>query len=161
MEYPAAEIVQLAQTAGNRDVANLDLFVEQLHSGHPVKSYWAATGLLLLGQGAGDALPVMESALETVQPWTGVVLAEALFSLGQREAAMDYLRGALTHENLMVRLQAMETVVEQDIRDPAMKPSVAALIPEDPSERPYDARMARYVMQLYEQEAATGGRSEP
>ena len=46
--------------------------------------------------------------------------------------------------------------------DPALKPSIAALIPET-RERPYDGRMARYVMQQYaniEAAAAAGDGNE-
>ena len=149
-DYPAEEIVQLAQAAGARDAAMLDDFLEQLQSGHPVKSYWAATGLLLLGQGAQEALPVIESALEQVEPWTGIVLAEILLGLDRPAPATRYLEGALRSENLMVRLQAMETIVETGLVDPALKPAIEALVPEDPKQRPYDGRLARYVMQRYE-----------
>ena len=50
----------------------------------------------------------------------------------------------------MVRLQAMETIVETGLADPALKPAIEALVPEDPEQRPYDGRLARYVMQRYE-----------
>ncbi len=53
-------------------------------------------------------------------------------------------------ENLMVRLQAMETIVETGLTDPTLKPAIEALVPEDPRQRPYDGRLARYVMQRYE-----------
>jgi arylsulfatase A-like enzyme len=147
--YPLEDIVNLAQLAGERNVNNLDVFVEQLQSGHPVKSYWAATGLLLLGQGAEASLPMIESELETAEPWTGIVLAETLIGFGQKERAAAYLATTLSSDNLMVRLQAMETIVETGLLDPALKPAIEALIPEDPKQRPYDGRMARYVLQRY------------
>jgi hypothetical protein len=50
----------------------------------------------------------------------------------------------------MVRLQAMETIVETGLLDPALKPAIEAIVPADPDDRPYDGRLARYVMQLYE-----------
>jgi arylsulfatase A-like enzyme len=146
--YPVEEILSLAQAAGQRDAWMLDVFVEQLQTGHPVRSYWAATGLLLLGDKALPALPVIEIALHEVKPWTGVVLAETLVGLGRRETAARYLEAALLSENLMVRLAAMETIVETGLLDPALKPAIEALIPEDPKQRPYDARMARYVLQI-------------
>jgi len=149
-DYPVEEIVRLAQAAGARDAAMLDDFLKLLQSGHPVMSYWAATGLLLLGQEAQAALPVIEGALEQVEPWTGIVLAETLIGLDRLAPATRYLEEALHSENLMVRLQAMETIVETGLVDPALKPAIAALVPDDPRQRPYDGRLARYVMQLYE-----------
>jgi N-sulfoglucosamine sulfohydrolase len=148
-DYPVEEIVQLAQMAGSRDVSNLDIFLEQLQSGHPVKSYWAATGLLLLGREAQTALPTIESALQQVDPWTGVVLAETLIGLDRQALATRYLADVLHNKNLMVRLQAMETIVVTDLLDPDLKPAIAALVPEDPKQRPYDGRLARYVMKRY------------
>jgi arylsulfatase A-like enzyme len=149
-DYPVSEVVALAQAAGARDAANIDLFLAQLQSGHPVKSYWAATGLLLLCEQVQPALPVIESVLDEVEPWTGVVLAEILIELDRPAPATRYLAGALRSDNLMVRLQAMETIVETGLLDPNLKPAIEALIPEDPKQRPYDGRMARYVLQRYE-----------
>jgi len=148
--YPTEEIVQLAQMAGDRDAKNLDELLVQLQSGHPVKSYWAATGLLLLGDGAQPALPAIESAMQQLEPWTMVVLTELLINQGHVAMATPYLENALGSDNLMVRLQAMETIVETDLLDPALKPAIEAMVPEDPKQRPYDGRMARYVMQRYE-----------
>jgi N-sulfoglucosamine sulfohydrolase len=148
--YPVDEVVNLAQMAGARDAANLDVFLVQLQSGHPVKSYWAATGLLLLGEGAEPALPAIVDVLDRVEPWTGIVLAEILLGLDQRAVATGYLERVLRSDNLMVRLQAMETIVETGLNDPVMKPAIQALIPDDPKKRPYDGRMARYVIKRYE-----------
>jgi len=160
-DYAGHEVVQLAQSAGNRDPAMLDVFLEHLQSGHPVKSYWAATGLLLLGEDSRSALPIVDKVLGQVEPWTGIVLAELLIGLDRQPDATQYLEQALRSENLMVRLQAMETIVETDLLDPALKPAIAAMVPDDPDDRPYDARLARYVLQRYENDqAATSGRSK-
>jgi arylsulfatase A-like enzyme len=149
-DYVAHEVVLLAQAAGERDAAMLDRFLEQLQSGHPVMTYWAANGLLLLGEEARPALPTMENVLDQLEPWAGIVIAETLIRLDRPELAAPYLRQVISSDNLMVRLQAMETIVETDLLDPALKPAIEAMVPDDPSERPYDARMARYVLQLYE-----------
>jgi hypothetical protein len=157
-DYPAADIVELAQAAGARDPANLDFFLDALQTGHPVRTYWAANGLLLLGEAARPALPSIEESLEKVAPWSGIVLAEALLGLDRQGPASGYLEGVLRSDNLMVRLQAMETIVETGLLAPALKPAIEALVPEDPSARPYDGRLARYVMQSYASEgAATAG----
>ena len=141
--YPIEEIVRLAQAAGDRDAALLDDFLTQLQSGHPVKSYWAATGLLMLVQGAQPALSVIESALEQVEPWTGIVLAETLIGLDRPSPAIRYLEGALRSENLMVRLQAMETIVETGLVNTALRPTSEDMVPEHPSQRPADGRRTR------------------
>jgi len=158
--YPVSEIVQLAQLAGERDAANLDVFLQQLQSGHSVKSYWAATGLLLLGQESQPAWPVIRGALDEVEPWTGIVLAEVLIGLEQVETAARYLEKVLGNDNLMVRLQAMETIVETGLLDPSLESPIAALVPEDPKDRPYDGRMARYVVKLYAAANAAGDSNE-
>ena len=160
-DYPVDEILGLAQAAGTRDAGLLDQFVEHLRSGHPVKSYWAATGLLLLGDQAEPALPVIEELLDDVAPWTGVVLAELLIGIERQSLATEYLGNALRSENPMVRLQAMETIVDTALADPALRPAIEAMVPDDPQQRPYDGRLARYVMQRYENEqAAAGGGSQ-
>ncbi|MCP4048111.1 MAG: hypothetical protein GY732_19220, partial [Gammaproteobacteria bacterium] len=148
--YPIEEVLQLAQMAGEREAKNLDELLKQLQSGHPVKTYWAATGLLLLGQDAKPALPVIETVLDQVKPWTGVVLAEVLLGFDHTAEATAYLERVLVSDNLMVRLQVMETIVVTGLFDPALKPAIKALIPDDPKQRPYDGRMARYVLKRYE-----------
>jgi arylsulfatase A-like enzyme len=148
--YPVEEVVQLAQMAGERDAGNLAELLKQLQSGHPVKSYWAATGLLLLGQDAEAALPAIKTVLGEVKPWTGIVLAELLLGLEHTDEASAYLAEVLESDSLMVRLQAMETIVETGLFDPGLKAAIESLIPGDPKQRPYDGRMARYVLERYE-----------
>ena len=153
-KYATDEVVLLAQSAGDRDPAMLDTFLEHLQSGHPVKSYWAATGLLLLGENSRAALPIVDDVLAEVEPWTGIVLAELMIRLDRQASATAYLEKSLQSDNLMVRLQAMETIVETGLLDPALKPAIAAMVPDDPDERPYDARLGRYVLQLYDNDQA-------
>ena len=83
-----------------------------------------------------------------------------MIGLGQTPTAIRYLKGALEHDNPMVRLAAMETLVETRLLLPELEPAVAALVPADPKERPYDARMARYMLQLFENDAAIRGGSD-
>ena len=86
-----------------------------------------------------------------------MVLAEILVGLNNASLATRYLESALHSENLMVRLQAMETIVETGLVDPALKPSIEAMVPDDPEQRPYDGRLARYVMQRYENDQGAPG----
>jgi hypothetical protein len=103
----------------------------------------------------------MEQALDRVAPWAGIALAESLICLGKAKIATAYLAKALRSDNLMVRLQAMETIVVTGLLAPELKPAIAALIPDDPKQRLYDARMARYVIQEYEKQAGKSGGSGP
>lgn len=160
-DYPVEEVVALAQLAGARDAGNLETFLAELQSGHPVKSYWAANGLLFLCEEARESAPLIEQALDQVPLWTGIVLAETLIELGQSQAAAAYLEKALHSENPMIRLEAMETIVVTGLLAPELKPAIAALVPADPKQRPYDGRMARYVMQEYENQSAHSGGSNP
>ena len=82
--------------AGARDAGNLETFLGELQSGHPVKSYWAAIGLLLLCEEAREAAPAMEQALDQVAPWTGIALAEALIGA-------ERIRGIVTELKVLVR----------------------------------------------------------
>ena len=117
-----------------------------------MRSYWAANGLLLLGSDATSALPIVEQVLDEIHPWTGVVLAELLIGLDRTDLAFPYLLQTLQSNNEMVKLQVMETIVETGTLDPELRPAIEALVPEDPDARPYDGRLARYVIQLFDAE---------
>jgi arylsulfatase A-like enzyme len=150
-DYPIDAIVRLAQEAGTADPAMLEHFLQQLRSGHPVKSYWAANALLRLGQEAEPALSAIEDALDKLEPWTGVVLAEVLIRLDHLAPATSYLERTLSSENQMVRLQALETILETGLFDPTLKPPIEAIVLlDDESVRPYDGKLASFVLQHYE-----------
>lgn len=143
------DLVALAQLAGERDFANLITFMLELNNPNPEVAYWAATGLLLLGDRAGTVRSTLLTALEEVHPIVGIVLAEALMNIGERNRALDYLTGVLEHDNLMVRLAAMETIVELAVQDRRLVAAARELIPADPQARPYDGRLARYVVKRF------------
>ena len=106
---------------------------------------------MLLGQEAEPAFSDIEDALDEVRPWTGIVLAELLIRLGHPVLATRRLERALNNENQMVRLQTLETIVETGLFHPTLKPSIEAItLLDDPSVRPYDRRLANYVLQHYE-----------
>ena len=74
-----------------------------------------------------------------------IAAAEALYHLGETQAAVNALRNALTNDNLMARVQALN-VLETMSKDalPTLQ-AVQKLIPADGEGRDYDMRAAEHL----------------
>jgi arylsulfatase A-like enzyme len=108
--YPLERILDLADRAGARDVANLPAFAAALDDPHPVVRYWAATGCLILGDRAAPAKAKLQERL--ADEWTDVrvVAAESLAHLGGAADAAKVVVAALKSANPHEALAAQNTL---------------------------------------------------
>jgi hypothetical protein len=107
--YPLRRVMRLAETAIERDPGNLDDLVGELDDDNEVIRYWAAHGILMLGDAGQPAVEVLSERLETdPSVHVRVVAAEALARLGHTGRPVDFLAATIdAHENPRVRLQAL------------------------------------------------------
>jgi arylsulfatase A-like enzyme len=110
--YPIRLAVQVAGTAIERDPDNLELLIEWLDHDNEVVRYWAAQGLLMLGDAGQPAVATLRARLDgDASPHVRVVVAEALARLGHTGRPVAFLaQTADTHENPRVRLLALNAL---------------------------------------------------
>ncbi|MDR1456151.1 MAG: sulfatase-like hydrolase/transferase [Tannerella sp.] len=143
-EYPIAEIVHVANAATMKDKKNLPDLVKWLKSDNRIIRYWAATGLLILGEEAESNVAQLTVALRDPSPDVAIVAAEALYRLGQRQRGVETLLTALENPNVMVRTFALNVIDNLDEDSFRIRQAVENLgekSKNDKSQERYDLRM--------------------
>ncbi|RIV84129.1 sulfatase [Aurantiacibacter xanthus] len=143
--YPLAQVMALAARAAGGTADEVDALAAELSSDNEVIRYWAATGLLIRGEGAAPFAGAMQAALEAESsPQVRVVLAEGLIHVGRAEAGVTELARLLADSSAeMVRLQALNALTY--VADPSTAmPAVEALV-DDPG---YLGRAASYLARV-------------
>lgn len=100
-------VSDLANFAKPKDIPKLK---EYLVSENSLQRYWAACGLLQLGDKAKAAAPALKNALDDPSPDVAITAAEALYKLGLEDEAMQVLLAALEHAEGLVRLHALNVI---------------------------------------------------
>lgn len=92
-ECPFDELMQasdLATLGGNNDI---DTFIQYLNSSNSAIRYWGTTGLLILKEKAGPAIPDLIEASNDKSGAVATLAAEALYGLGEKKLAREkYIR---------------------------------------------------------------------
>jgi hypothetical protein len=104
--YPLKRILDIAELATAGEAKNLARLTELLNADQPVIRYWAATGLVILGEKAAPAKADLEERLQDESPDVQIAAAEALANLGETEKAVAHLAALLSHDNQWVALRA-------------------------------------------------------
>jgi arylsulfatase A-like enzyme len=110
--YPLRRAMQVAETAIERDPANLDALVDWLGDGNEVIRFWAAQGILMLRDAGQSAVAALTERLSNdPSPQVQIVAAEALARLGHTGRPVAFLAQTLdTHESPRVRLLAINAL---------------------------------------------------
>lgn len=110
--YPLGRAMALASTAARGQPANLSYLVEQLRETNEVLRYWAAVGLLILGDAARGSLGLLQATMNNdASPQVRVVAAEAVANLTDSAQAVAVLSDLLEHHpHPRVRLQALNAL---------------------------------------------------
>lgn len=120
--YPLARVLTLADLATSREVGTLPELRAALKDPHPVMRYWAATGCLVLGAGAAEAVGDLRSALTDEVADVRVVAAEALVRLGERSPSLETLGAVVAEGNpaeCLAALNALDALREAGLVDAA------------------------------------------
>lgn len=112
--YPLQRVMAVAGTAGRGDVGGLPELRASLTDPNEVIRYWAATGLLILGERAKPAAADLKRlAASDPSPHVQVVAAEALVHTGQAREGVEWLAVlAAPDQSMPVRLQALNALTE-------------------------------------------------
>ncbi|MFK7850220.1 MAG: sulfatase-like hydrolase/transferase [Akkermansiaceae bacterium] len=90
-EFEFNAILDLAFQASSMSESNLPALKKAATAANPVKRYWAAMGILTLGERASSETETLEALLKDSVPVIQTVAGEALFKLGKKDVATDVL----------------------------------------------------------------------
>lgn len=146
-DYKLREIIEIAETASLGAVENLPLLLHRLEDPDPVQRYWASTGCIILGEKAKPATAALKVALNDPEASVRIAAAEALYGLGEKDAAIATLRAALKDPNKMARVQALNVleIMEGDAL-PAFD-AIEVLTADKLQDQDYDIRAANRLFQ--------------
>ncbi len=107
---PVGRLAEAADLVNRRDAAIVPELVRLLGDTDPAIRYWAAIGLVGLGEKAASAEDALKKAISDMAPYVAVTAAEGLCHLGKIDAAMPALRAGLKHESPLIRLRAINVL---------------------------------------------------
>ena len=100
-------VIDLAGFAQEKDVPELTRY---LSDPDDLKRYWAACGLLQLGDKARGTVPALKSALADASADVAITAAEALYKLGYEKESVPLLLQSLNDPIAMVQLHALNAI---------------------------------------------------
>jgi arylsulfatase A-like enzyme len=163
--YPLRKIMALAQAGARGEPRKLDLLRNSLLDANEVVRFWAATGLVILGQVASPvATELARLASNDPSPQVRVTAAEALIRLGKMEAGMSQLsRLAAAPAPDSVRLMAINALSENSEAARAILPLIEQIAQNDPYDHAKDAafHLAAVLNRTYDPGRPAPERSNP
>ena len=141
-------VIKAAETASFGNVENLTLFQSYLKNEESSIRYWGATGLLILDEKAEPAKKELLISLNDSSPDVVSVAAEALYNLGETEAAKAALLEVLENPNEFARCQALNVIDCIEENSPEIIGGVINMIKQHPklNRNSYDLRLAKWLM---------------
>lgn len=144
-------VIKAAETASFGSAENLTLFQSYLKNEESSIRYWGATGLLILGDKAEPAKKELLISLNDSSPDVVSVAAEALYNLGETEAAKAALLKVLENPNEFARCQALNVIDCIEENSPEIIGGVINMIKQHPklNRNSYDLRLAKWLMEKW------------
>lgn len=141
-------IIEAAETASPGKKENLEKLTGYLRHKDPAIRYWGATGLLILGDAAAPAKKALKAALKDASPSVGIVAAEALYRLGEREIAEKLLIDKLP-EGGFVTTFAINALDAIDIDSDAARAAVRQVQDFDNKDNNYNTWGAKWLLEKW------------
>lgn len=121
---PVERLAKVADLANRRDSDALPKLVRLLDDEDAAVRFWAATGLVALGEKGAPAEAGLVEAAKDTAGCVRVTAAEALFNIGRTELTISLLTDALNDPSPLVRLRAMNVL---DRMGPSARPALDAM----------------------------------
>ncbi|SHN10212.1 Sulfatase [Cyclobacterium lianum] len=115
-ELDLNELVDGANLASNPRKGDLPFLTAMLEHEESAIRYWGATGLLMLGGEAAEAVEELKNVLADPSSNVKVVAAEAMYRLGHEEEGLQALYEVLQSSNSFARTHALNAIdsIEDD-----------------------------------------------
>lgn len=149
--YPLERIIETAGLASSGERGALKEITGRLRDSHPVVRYWAAMGCTMLGKHATPAKKALQKLLQDEAISVRIAAAEALYSLGEKQAALNTLDQALKSDNLMARVYALNVLADMEGEAKTVLPAIRSLLKDELKDGDYDARAARGIVDKFEE----------
>ena len=156
---PFEELIKASDLAVLGGPENLNEFVEYLKNDNSAIRYWGATGLLILKEKAGEAIPALLEASGDESGSVATLAAEALYGLGEKDAAIKAYINILSdtvYYNMRDRNFALNSIDAIDIESPEMTTTVQKLYDEQSEGVSgfarynfYDVLMSEYLLKKW------------
>ena len=145
-------VIDAAEIATLGRAENLETLQAFLASEESAIRYWGATGLLILGENAEPAKDKLLSALNDESANVVTVAAEALYNLGEKEAARKALLSVLENPSAFARCHALNAIDCIEEKSLELVEGVVAMMKRSPemSRDRYDLRSAKWLMEKWE-----------
>jgi len=153
-ECPFSELMKASELALSGKTKNLKKLVSNLKSDNSAIRYWGATGLLILKEDAQPAVNELKKAAYDKSGAVATFAAEALFGLGEKDAASaayvnilhDTVTYAMTDRNF-----ALNSIDAIDIKSPEITDAVLSLFKvQSPRIKGFEARYSTYDVLMSE-----------
>jgi len=155
---PFDQILEAAWMATEINPDNLSRLRALLGNDDSAIRYWAAQGLLLLGEKARPALADLEKAVLDASWNVSVVSAEALYRLGQKDQAVKSINRVLDCDSPMARTFALNCVDHMDgSASEFLDGCIRMFANYETLNRQYDARVGKWLLEKWEVDAASYG----
>ncbi|RVT39422.1 sulfatase-like hydrolase/transferase [Sphingobium algorifonticola] len=142
--YPLARIMRVANVAARGDSRNAKRLAALLGNENAIIRFWAATGLVILGENADIAKPgLLRAVTNDSASAVRIACAEALCNLGDVETGLAELERAIaTGQPLPRRLMALNAIDAIGSKAQPIVPAIKAIVDDDED---YVLRSARYL----------------
>ena len=150
-------IIDAAEIATLGKADNLEKLQALLSSNNSAIRYWAATGLLILGNDAAPAINSLLGALEDSSPSVVTVAAEAAYNLGKRDEALHALATVLKSNNEFARTHAQNAIDCIETKGtPELIDALVEMVRNTPemTRNRYDLRGAKWLLEKWGVDAA-------
>lgn len=150
-QYPLKKILETASLAASGNSKGLTTLIERLQDGNAIVRYWAAMGCRIRGEDAKAATFLLQKIVRhDKEASVRNIAAEALFYLGEKQLAMDILREGVLSPDLMVRVQALNTLQYLGAEAQHILPLVRHIVEMDPKRNGYDISAAKGFIRVAE-----------
>ena len=145
------EILEATEIVTQCKIENIEKLKLFLKSSESAIRYWGAAGLLMLGENATLAIKELKIAINDESANVVAVAAEALYNLGEKEAARNALLSVIKNPNELSRCYALNVVDCIDDKSPEIVGCVVNLLEntETISRKGYDVRVAQWLFEKW------------
>ncbi len=149
--YPLEHVLNLIEENYKKDTIDTDELLTNFKHNHPIINFWIAQILSTQKNLNVKAVATLKKMLYGVKPFTGIVMAKALYNNDDKKYAFEYLLTTLDSEDLMIRVQALNALSQMENIPNVFNPKLNELAAETQGrKRPYDTRLAIHLLNSLE-----------